>query len=173
MKRSLSKLIAGLALAVIASTSLTTVKGADSIALTMESLNSVIYIDGIAASGGVPSGLSALENLADAYENFAIKGSITAVFDDDATPIVLRDPSYENQSGTDKGNPYAKTIAALQEKGVVIVVCGNDLSLKALSQKDLIEGVKTTPRGILLVAQLAQSGAFCLPTPLPGTQQKD
>ena len=56
---------------------------------------------------------------------------------------------------------------------MVIAVCGNDLASKSLTAENLLPGVKTTPRGILLVAQLARDGAFCLPTPLPGAQAKD
>ncbi len=56
---------------------------------------------------------------------------------------------------------------------MVIAVCGNDLASKSLTAENLLPGVKTTPRGILLVAQLTRDGAFCLPTPLPGAQAKD
>jgi intracellular sulfur oxidation DsrE/DsrF family protein len=114
-----------------------------------------------------------LLNLADAYQTYGLKGTITAVFDDDATPVILGNAAYDTQTKTSDGNPHAETIAGLLERGVVLAVCGNDLESKSLTAKNLLPGVKTTPRGILLVAQLARDGAFCLPTPLPGAQAKD
>ena len=94
-------------------------------------------------------------------------------FDDDATPIILGSGAYDTHTKTSDGNPYADTIAGLIKSGVVIAVCGNDLASKSLTAENLLPGVKSTPRGILLVAQLARDGTFCLPTPLPGAQPKD
>lgn len=145
----------------------------DTIPLDLKELDSVIYVDGVQAAGDQPAGLSMLLNLADAYKTFGLKGTITAVFDDDATPIILGSAAYNTQTKTSDGNLYADTIAGLLERGVVIAVCGNDLSSKSLTAENLLPGVKTTPRGILLVAQLTRDGAFCLPTPLPGAQAKD
>jgi intracellular sulfur oxidation DsrE/DsrF family protein len=145
----------------------------DSIPLELKELDCVIYIDGVQAAGDQPAGLSMLLNLADAYQTYGLKGTITAVFDDDATPVILGNAAYDTQTKTSDGNPHAETIAGLLERGVVLAVCGNDLESKSLTAKNLLPGVKTTPRGILLVAQLARDGAFCLPTPLPGAQAKD
>ncbi len=145
----------------------------NTIPLDLKKLDSVIYIDGVQAAGDQPAGLSMLLNLADAYKTHGLQGTITAVFDDDATPIILESAAYDTQTKTSDGNPYADTIAGLIERGVVIAVCGNDLAGKSLTAENLLPGVKTTLRGILLVAQLTRDGAFCLPTPLPGTQTKD
>ena len=61
----------------------------DTIPLDLKELDSVIYVDGVQAAGDQPAGLSMLLNLADAYKTFGLKGTITAVFDYDATPIIL------------------------------------------------------------------------------------
>jgi intracellular sulfur oxidation DsrE/DsrF family protein len=145
----------------------------DSIPLELKELDCVIYIDGTQAAGEQPAGLSMLLNLADAYQTYGLKGTITAVFDDDATPIILNNAAYDTQTKTSDGNPHAETIAGLLKRGVVLAVCGNDLESKSLTAENLLPGVKTTPRGILLVAQLARDGAFTVPTPLPGAQPKD
>lgn len=145
----------------------------DSIPLELEELDCVLYIDGIQTAGEQPAGLSMLLNLADAYQTHGIQGTITAVFDDDATPIILDDEAYNAQTKTSSGNPYAKTVAGLVERGITLAVCGNDLEGKSLTEGNLLPGVKTTSRGILLVAQLARQGAFTVPTPLPGAQAKD
>jgi intracellular sulfur oxidation DsrE/DsrF family protein len=145
----------------------------DSIPLELKELDCVIYIDGVQEAGSQPAGLSMLLNLADAYQTHGIQGTITAVFDDTATPIILDDESYNTQTETSSGNPYAKTVAGLVEQGVVLAVCANDLEGKSLTEDNLLPGVKTTSRGILLVAQLAREGAFTVPTPLPGDQAKD
>ncbi len=137
----------------------------DTIPLDLKELDSVIYVDGVQAAGDQQAGLSMLLNLADAYKTFGLKGTITAVFDDDATPIILGSAAYNTQTKTSDGNLYADAIAGLLERGVVIAVCGNDLASKSLTAENLLPSVKTTPRGILLVAQLTRDGAFCLPTP--------
>lgn len=145
----------------------------DSIPVELKELDCVIYIDGTQAAGSQPAGLSMLLNLTDAYQTHGIQGTITAVFDDAATTIILNDEAYNAQTETSSGNPYAETVAGLVEQGVVIAVCSNDLEGKSLTEDNLLSGVKTTSRGILLVAQLAREGAFTVPTPLPGDQAKD
>lgn len=157
----------------ILSLTIVSASASDTIPLDLKELDSVIYIDGVQASGDQPAGLSMLLNLADAYKTFGLKGTITAVFDDEATPVVLEDAAYDTQTGTSGGNPHAQVVAGLVAQGVVFAVCGNDLAGKSLTAENLLPGVKATPRGILLVAQLTRDGAFCLPTPLPGTQPKD
>lgn len=144
----------------------------DTLPLDLKQLDSVIYIDGLQRAGELPSGLSMLVNLADAYKTYGLEGTITAVFDDEATPIVLSRGGAGQEEGEGSA-AYHNIISDLIKGGVVVAVCGNDLSSKGISRGDLLPGVKVTPRGILLVAQLERGGAFCLPTSLPGVQGKD
>jgi intracellular sulfur oxidation DsrE/DsrF family protein len=135
------------------------------VALELKKLDSVLYIDSVEDSGGLPAGLGSLLNWVDAYKSQDVAGTITGVFDDNGTNLILNDDAYNKLNKTTKGNPYKDKVQELVDAGVVLAVCGNDLKSKSLGLSDLLEGVKTTPRGELLAAQISQDGGFVLPSP--------
>ena len=141
--------------------------------ISLKEADCVLYIDGLQMAGSEPAGLSMLEDLTDAYKTSDIKGTITAVIDDNAIPIILNSAAYGAETGTEESNPYAEQVAKMIKHGVIFAVCGHDLGEKSLAAEALLPGVKVTPRGILLVIELIKGGAVSIPAPSPGSDAKN
>jgi intracellular sulfur oxidation DsrE/DsrF family protein len=130
----------------------------------LEKASVVFDIGHLVLNGDMPFFLGDMDLLATDLADWNVKGEVIAVFHGDAAYLVLNDEAYDAnrhiQTGhpVKTGNPYAKLINGLMERGVQIELCGATAAANHWVNKDLLPGVKVNTNAMVRVIQLEQKG---------------
>jgi intracellular sulfur oxidation DsrE/DsrF family protein len=129
----------------------------------LEKANVVFDIGKLVLNGDMPFFLGDMDLLATDLHDWNVKGEIIAVFHGDAAFLVLNDEAYDANRRIQghpvkTGNPYAKLIAGLMERGVQIELCGATAAANHWGNKDLLPGVKVNTNAMVRVTELEQKG---------------
>jgi intracellular sulfur oxidation DsrE/DsrF family protein len=114
----------------------------------LEKANVVFDIGKLVLNGEMPFFIGDMDLLATDLKDWSVKGQVIAVFHGDAAYLVLNDDAYDanrhiqTRHPVKTGNPYAKLLTALMERGVQIELCGATAAANHWGNADLIPGVK-------------------------------
>jgi intracellular sulfur oxidation DsrE/DsrF family protein len=134
------------------------------IPVKLEKANVVFDIGKLVLNGEMPFFIGDMDLLATDLKDWSVKGQVIAVFHGDAAYLVLNDDAYDanrhiqTRHPVKTGNPYAKLLTALMERGVQIELCGATAAANHWGNADLIPGVKVNTNAMVRVTQLEQDG---------------
>ena len=141
------------------------------IPVPLKQANVVFNMDHLAFLADLPFGMNYMHLLAMRMKKDAIKGKIIGVFQTglgayeeygifhgDAAYMTLNDKAYDAERHVTTGNPYAKTIAGLQNEGVQIEECAVSMKGHHWGNADLLPGVLVNAGAVGRIVQLVQEG---------------
>jgi len=128
------------------------------IPVKLAAVRNVFSVGALTFEGDLPASIFHLQLMKGDIDDWHAAAEIIAVFHTNAGHVMLEDSAYNADRNIATGNPYKGMVRELQERGVLMELCGATAKAHHWGNVDLLPDIKVNTDAMARTTQLVQEG---------------
>src|SRR5262249_40466541 len=112
------------------------------IPVKLSNVNMVFSVASLSFEGDLPASIFHLDLIKNDIDDWKAESDVVVIFHTNAGHVTLHDIAYNTERNITTGNPYRGLVAALQERGVRVELCGATARVHNWGNADLLPDIK-------------------------------